>query len=323
MPSLCRRGGFFRALQVLLSATVLGGAGMGALYGGPVFIPNGSFEAPLAPPPYVAPYVELRIDAWQKTPKVFWWDETAYGPWDQLIGIFANTPPGDPSRLENCDGSQALYLFANPGVGVFQDYDSIGSSTNAPSHAFDARFEVGQSYRLTAGVTISYYQPPTNGATLELSLYYRDAASNQVTVAATSITNAPGVFDAVTNLVDFQVNVPTVAAGDAWAGRHIGIAILATGELSMAGGVWDVDNVRLAATQAPMLTGTAVSNGQVSFTLLSEPGRVFEILATTNPAQALSLWASLGLVTNHTGSVSFSEPAAHFPGRFYRARQLP
>ncbi|HCL92935.1 MAG TPA: hypothetical protein DIC50_09155, partial [Verrucomicrobia subdivision 3 bacterium] len=59
------------------------------------------------------------------------------------------------------------------------------------------------------------------------------------------------------------------------------------------------------------------------FTLLSEPGRVFEILATTNPAQALSLWASLGLVTNHTGSVSFSEPAAHFPGRFYRARQLP
>lgn len=179
MPSLCRRGGFFRALQVLLSATVLGGAGMGALYGGPVFVPNGSFEAPLHRLRMSRLMSSCRLMRGRRLQSILVGRD---GVWavDQLIGIFANTPPVTPPAWKTATGARRCICLPILGVGVFQDYDSIGSSTNAPSHAFDARFEVGQSYRLTAGVTISYYQPPTNGATLELSLYYRDAASNQV-----------------------------------------------------------------------------------------------------------------------------------------------
>jgi hypothetical protein len=298
-------------------------AGTGPLRAGTIHLPNGSFESQVAPNPYVAPYVELRVDSWQKTPTPFWWDEVAYGPWDQLIGVFGNTPLGDPSHIDNCDSNQLIYLFANPQVGIFQDYDSTDWSTNTPSHAFNAIFEVGRSYQLTAAVTVSYYRPPTNGATLELSLYYRDAAGNQVAVATTSLTNTTDVISKVSHLVDFEVNVPTVSAGDEWAGRHIGVAITSTVGSELAGGVWDVDNVRLTVTRAPVLTGSAIASGQFSFTLESEPGLGFEVLASPNPALTLSNWTSLGTLTNYTGSLSFSEPATNFPGRFYRARQLP
>ena len=293
----------------------------GTLQAATVSVPNGSFESPLAPDPYAPPYVTLQVDSWEKTPKPGWWDENAYGPWDQLIGLFANTPLGDPSHFDNCDGYQAAYLFANPGVGIFQDFDSIDWSTNSPSHAFNARFEVGKSYQLTAGVSVSYYRPPTNGATLSLGLYYRDAASNQVTVASTSITNGPDIL--IGHLVDFQVNVPTVAASDAWAGQHVGLAIMSTVGFDLAGGVWDVDNVRLTSALAPVLTESAATNGQFSFMLDSEPGLGFQILATTDLALPISGWTSLGTLSNYTGSVSFSEPATNSPGRFYRARQLP
>jgi hypothetical protein len=312
-----------RTLWAVAAAAASLAVGTGTLPAGTISVPNGSFESQVAPNPYVPPYVELRIDSWQKTPKPDSWDETAYGPWDQLIGLFANTPPGDPSHIDNCDGNQAVYLFANPQVGFFQDYDSIDWSSSSPSHAFDANFEAGKSYQLTAGVTISYYRPPTNGATLELSLYYRDAASNQVTVAATSITNTTEIFSNVTHLIDFQVNVPTVSAADAWAGRHIGVAVTSTGDTNLAGGAWDVDNVRLTATRTPVLTGSTVTNGQFGFTLESEPGLGFEILASSNPALTISNWTSVGTVSNYTGSVFFSEPATNVPGRLYRARQLP
>jgi hypothetical protein len=312
-----------RALLSVVAAAACLAAGTGTLRAGTIYVPNGSFESQVAPDPYAPPYVELRVDSWQKAPKPGWWDEIAYGPWDQLIGVFANTPLGDPSHLDNCNSNQAVYLFANPQVGFFQDYESIDWSTSTPSHAFNASFEVGKSYQLTAGVTISYYRPPTNGATLQLSLYYRDAASNQVAVAATSITNTTDVFSNVAHLVDVQVNVPTVSASDAWADQHIGVAVTSTVGFDLAGGVWDVDNVRLTATRTPVLTGSTVTNGQFSFALQSEPGVGFEILASTNPALTLSNWTILGTLSNYTGSVALSEPATNVPGRFYRARQLP
>ena len=314
-------GSFLRAAQTFLVAAAVCLAG--TLFAGTVAIPNASFESQPAPNPYVPPYVELRVDSWQKTPTPFWWNETAYGPWDQLIGLFANASQGDPSRIDNCDGNQAIYLFANPQVGVFQDFDSTDWSSTVPSHAFNASFEAGKSYQLTVGVTVSYYRPPTNGATLELSLYYRDAASNQVTVAATTITNTEAAFSNVTHLVDFKVNVPTVKSSDAWAGRHIGVAIMSSVSFDLAGGVWDVDNVRLTSTSAPILTGSTATNGQFIFTLQSEPGLGVEILASTNPASKAADWASLRTITNYTGSYLFSEPATNRPGRFYRARQLP
>ena len=58
-----------------------------------------------------------------------------------------------------------------------------------------------------------------DGVTLQLSLYYRDAASNMVTVAATTITNSAQLFPTNTHLVDFSVYVPGVRATDPWAGQ--------------------------------------------------------------------------------------------------------
>ena len=94
-------------------------------------------------------------------------------------------------------------------------------------------FEVGKSYQLTVGV-IGGGGGMLEGVTLELALYYRDAASNQVTVATTSITNAASLFPNLTHFIDCTVGVPTVAAGDASANRPIGMRFL-NGEHQPAG----------------------------------------------------------------------------------------
>lgn len=161
------------------------------------------------------------------------------------------------------------------------------------------------------------------GTTLELLLYYRDAASNFVTVASTSITNSGALFPTATHFVDFAVQVPTVTTGDAWAGQHIGIQLLSTVSLDLIGGYWDLDNVRLSSTVTPALVAPAYTNGHFSFTLQSELGLPFEILASTNVALALSNWSSLGTLTNVTGATAFTDPATNLNRRFYRARQLP
>lgn len=306
-----------RLLWAFAAAAASLATGAGTLRAGTIDIPNGSFESP------DTAFVDTRIDFWQKTPKPVWWDENAYGAWDQLIGAFANVPPEDPQHIDNCDGNQAIWLFANPEAGLFQDFDSTDGSNSVPSHAFDTRFETGNSYQLTVGILVGTAYPMAQGASLELSLYYREAASNRVTVAATSVTNAPGVFGNGKHLIDFQVNIPPVKASDAWAGQHIGMQLLSTVRPELAGGYWDLDNVRLTETRAPILVGAMATNGYFGFTLESEPGQKFEVLASSNRSLPLSNWASLGTLTNDTSSVFFSEPLTNSTRRFYRARQLP
>ena len=167
-------GGFLlggRPARFLLHAAalpLLAGA-VGPLAAATISVPNASFEAP------TVEIVDTNLLNWQKTPKPFWFDE-ANGPWDQLVGVFANTPPGDPRHIENCDGNQAIWIFALPTAGLFQDYNSVGWSN--VTHAFEARFEAGKSYQLTVGALVGAY-PMGEGAILEASLYYRDAASNR------------------------------------------------------------------------------------------------------------------------------------------------
>ena len=84
-----------------------------------------------------------------------------------------------------------------------------------------------------------------------------------------------------------------------------------------------MDNARLAETVLPALTNPRVTNCQCAFTLQSEPGLCFEILATTNLSTPVSNWTSLGTLTNLTGTVPFLNPATNLNQRFYRARQLP
>ena len=69
------------------------------------------------------------------------------------------------------------------------------------------------------------------------------------------------------------------------------------------------------------MTGPQLTNSQFGFTLQSQPGLRFEILATTNLACADSNWTSLGTLTNVTGT-TFLDPATNLNRRFYQARQL-
>jgi hypothetical protein len=213
-------------------------------------------------------------------------------------------------------------MFAQPGVALFQDYNSIYGTNATPLHDFDVKFEVGKSYHLTVGV-IGGGGGMSNGATMAISLYYRDGASNMVTVAATSITNTPAQFPTRTHFVDFTADLPAVRATDAWAGRNIGVQLLSTVGFDTAVGYWDVDNVRLAAIREPVLIGATQANGQFGFRLQSEPGNRFEIRATTNLGLDFSNWTALGMLTNASGNTPFSDPASNLNRRFYRAHQLP
>ncbi len=294
-------------MAVLAGGTLAAGAAI-------VPVPNGSFESP------ATTTVDTRLDAWQRTPRPFWWDEQQFGSWDQLIGVFANLPPEDSRHIVNCDGNQAIWLFANPEVGLFQDRDS---TNGIPGQLIEARFEPGKSYRLTVGLLVGKVYAMAEGATLELSLYYRDVASNRVTVAATTVTNTAAVFNSDTNLIDFQVSLPEVTAGDPWAGKPIGVSILSTVDLARAGGYWDIDNVRLTAHWPPVLLGPVLTNGHFGFRVEGDPGQRLEIQSRSSLSATVSNWTSLGVWTNDTGALWFSEPVAQEPLRVYRARQLP
>ena len=292
-----------------------------ALHAGLLFVPNASFESPVVPP--VSPYAGPDVDYWQKSPQPAWYDpaQNFNTPWEDLMGQFYNVPfPG--AYIDNCDGTQAAFLFALPGIALFQDYNSVSGTNTIPSHAFNATFNVGRFYSLTVGA-IGGGGGMKPGATLEVSLYYRDASSNKVTVAATTVTNSAALFPTTTHLVDFSVLVPVVQATNPWAGQNIGVQLASTTtDTNLVGGYWDLDNVRLAEILAPSFINPTVTNHQFQLTLVSTPGLQFDIQATPNPAGGPAAWTSLGTLTNVTGTASFTDKAANLTQRFYRARQL-
>jgi len=289
------------------------------LHAGPINVPNGSFELP------TTFFVSTIFDSWQRTPQPGWWNENATGPWTNLFGIFKNPTPGDNDHIDNCDGNQAAWLFANPDAGLFQDYESVDWNDPAPTHAFDARFEPGKAYRLKVGLIVGTNAGPPmlEGVTLTLSLYHLDEASNRIAVATTVVTNTQSVFTSPNHFLDYEVNVPTVKPGDPWAEKKIGVMILSTVSKELAGGYWDVDNVRLSSILSPTLLSPVYTNHQFQFVVQSEPGLVLEILACTNASIPFANWLSLGTVTNVTGNIPFIDTSANFDQRFYQARLLP
>ncbi len=301
-------------IEGLVSVMILGGWVPGVLLADTIPVPNGSFESP------ATPYVSINIDSWQKSPKPDDYIESGGFLWSQLTGIFKNTSSGSSDHIDNCDGSQGLWLFAVPQVALFQDYDSIDWRNLPPNHEFNASFIIGRSYHLTVGV-IGTGGGMLEGVTLELSLYYRDSISNQVTVAFSTVTNTPTVFSNNTHFVDCRLDVPTVKPTDAWAGQHIGVQFKSTVSTNMQGGYWDLDNVRLI--EGPVLLNPFLSSGQFEFTLLGEVGATFEILTTTNANSPSDNWRSAGTLTNLSGMSVFTDTALDGRGQFYRARQMP
>ena len=303
MINLCRP---VRSLVLVVSLFV---ASSTCLMGAMISIPNYSFETPIAPPPF---YANPQIDSWQQDP-----DWTA-----QESGVFSNVPP---NAIDNCDGGQAAFLFATPGVSFFQDYDSTDYAHPIPTHTFNTTYEVGKSYTLTVavlgGTNLTF--PMQEGTTLELDLYYRDMASNIAVVASTTITNSSALFPTNNHFLDFQLQSPTVNAGDAWADQHIGIRLLSTTSTNLQGGYWDLDNIRLTSAVTTALRAGGWANGQFTLALQSEPGLAFDILAATDPALPGSNWTRLATVTNLTGTMPFTDTGAGSGRRYYRARQVP
>jgi len=279
-------------------------------------VPNFSFELP------VTAYAYPLINNWEVTAQPSDFDTNVFGAWDELAGEFANLPAGQPGSVVNANGNQLAYFFAYPQLGIFQDYESV-DWTGVASHAFNATYDAGKAYTLTVGLTTSSYEPLTEGSTLSLSLYYRDAGGNQVTIASTTASYDTNLFANPFSLIDFRATIPEVKATDPWAGQYIGIEILSTVNPYLIGGVWDLDNVRLDETVAPALTNPQSANGQFSLTLQSEPGLAFEILSAGNPATPGTNWTSLGVITNVTGSSVFTDTNAPAAQKFYRARQVP
>ena len=279
-------------------------------------IPNFSFES------VATQFADPRIDSWQKAPQPSTFDTNIFGAWDNLAGVFRNTAPTNADHIYNADGDQLAYLFAYPQAGIFQDYNSLDWSNTTPTHAFNAKFNPGSAYTLTVGLTSSSQEPLTQGSTLLLSLYYRDAQSNMVTVASSIATFDTNTFGSLTHLLDSQVNVSAVKATDPWAGQNIGIQFESIVDPNLIGGVWDLDNVRLTEFVAPVLIEPQQINRQMNFTLWSEPGQVFEIQAVTDLTQSGSAWSTIGTITNNTGAAIFTDASTNLNRRFYRAHAL-
>ena len=182
-----------------------------------IAISNASFESPVLPPGYLG---------W---PFIDGWTEIDNAPLGDSVntGVFPNTEPNSFDHIVNADGNQLAFLASELGNGLEQH--------------LSATYKTGCDYRLTVAIGVSArYSPATLEpvGTLDLVLYYLDG-NKPVDIASVSVA-AGGLSS--TYLQDVSLYLPTVNAGDAWAGKSIGVAIRAGGQ---AGGFWDLDNVRL------------------------------------------------------------------------------
>lgn len=208
-------------------------------------VANASFESP------PVGYADPNIAKWRDAAKPWWYDESGGFLWDQLTGVFVNPGPGQEGHIDNCDGLQAAWMFALPEVEIFQDLTEV--------------YDVGKSYCLTAGI-YGGGGGMKDTVPIEFRLYYRDASDVKITIAATEYAyDASGGY--IKHFNDVRVMLPPVQAGDAWAGKAIGIQIVSTlvfpddvdPETGRQGGYWDMDNVRLTSA-VPDFTGDCFVN---------------------------------------------------------------
>jgi hypothetical protein len=197
-----------------------------------VAVANYSFEQPPVPPD--APAYPVHV-AWQQTPKRADYVESGQFTWNVLTGVFPNPASGAADHIDNMDGAQAAYLFAERENGIFQ--------------VVDAKFPTGVSHTLRVGITGSPNIPPAEGSTLAITLYYTNATGAIVPVATTTVTYNTTTFPNGTHLRDFGVKAPAVQNNHPSLGRNVGILIKSTVADASAGGIWDIDNVRLTATR--------------------------------------------------------------------------
>jgi hypothetical protein len=286
-----------------------------------IIVPNFSFETPTSPgEPFDA---TESVDYWQQMPQpAYYTTNFTTFPWIFNKGVFTNDPL-DGAFIDNCDGVQAGFLINLPQNGIFQELNSVSETQTNATHAFNLYYTPGSIYTLTAGIIGDAPQGTPEGATLQMSFYYRDAAGNMVTVASTTVTNSTNLFPNNTHFLDFTVQTPMVPGGAAWSGKNIGIAFIVTSDFTTYGGDWDVDNVRLSEVSvATHLSTLVIVNGQANFGLLGATNLAFNILSTTDITTPATNWIGVGTVTNTSGGVWFTDPSTNVNQRFYRAKQL-
>src|SRR5436309_556472 len=147
---MCR--GFIRVVIGVLVALAL------TARGASVTVPNYSFESP------ATAFVTINIDSWQKSSKPDWYQENGGFTWVQLTGAFKNTATNSSDHIDNCDGNQAIWLFAVPEVGLFQDYDS--ADWRGVSNQFNATFTPGKTFEILSASNLSL--PVSNWTSLGL-----------------------------------------------------------------------------------------------------------------------------------------------------------
>ncbi len=181
-------------------------------------IKNASFEFPV---------IDLSLNPFGADPNVDDWIQLDHSIGNNT-GVFANTEPNSDDHIVNADGNQLAFLASVLGDALEQDLNS--------------EYKIGCSYRLSVALCVSNRFPPSDP--VELALYYRDANDpNIMTDIVTKTIDANGLLS--TQLQGFSLYLPTVSPDANFAGRPIGIAIRATGDPEVAGGFWDLDNVRL------------------------------------------------------------------------------
>lgn len=155
----------------------------------------------------------------------------------QQLGVFDNTAEGSGDYVDNVDGGQMAFMFPGASNTLFQNLSGPEST-----------FAIGEVYVFTIGAGGSSGLPPD--AQLRLRLYYLDDLNNKVTVKSTSFAFDPQLDPgSINHLYDYSVVSDPVQAGDAWAGKQIGIEIATPGSPAFA--YWDLDKARLATVPEP------------------------------------------------------------------------
>jgi len=150
-------------------------------------------------------------------------------------GVAHNGWNGGQIDLANSDGEQIAWLNAYADQG-----NELASS--AIWQGVDQTYEVGQSYQLTVGVARAAWNPTNDDAQLQIRLWYQTTTAT--TIGSVTVTASELNWSSGGDLIDYTVTLPKVLATDAWAGKQIGIWIIATHN-SGGKGDWVVDNVRL------------------------------------------------------------------------------
>jgi hypothetical protein len=275
----------------------------------PITVANGSFESP------TTPFVTVNINFWQKGPKPSWYVEDGGFLWEQLIGGFKNTESTEPDHLFNCDGDQALWLFAVPEVELFQD--ALAPNPALPFLNFNATYEPGRFYSLSLGINGGGGNM-LEGVELQIGLYYRDEGGNKILIATTKVVHSVAAFPDHQHFTDFRVHVPVVRPTDPWAGKLIGIQVLSKATQENQGGYWDLDNVRLDSGPDPLSCAPSGSNARIAWPSLQ--GYRYQLQRSAD----LQLWTNFGAVQDGSGGELFQlTPVAGSSPSYFRTQVTP